>query len=498
MSAPMPLSRLLAGYAETIPAVTVSGLQLDSRRVADGDLFLACRGSGGNHGLQHLAQAQARGAVALAWEPAPQIAAPQTSLPQVAVPALARHVGEIAARFYGQPAESLFCTGITGTDGKTSTAYLLAQALEHLAQPCGYIGTIGLGRVAALKTATHTTPDAVSLQAQLAEFRDAGLAACAMEVSSHALDQSRVAGLRFDTAVLTNITRDHLDYHGTLERYVAAKRRLFESEGLRCAVLNRDDENGARWLHQLAPQLQTVAYGIEGAPPQGRYVLARELQLSLQGIAFTLDTHAGSARVQSGLLGRFNVYNLAAVAAVLLGRGETPARIAQALSGVQTVPGRMEGFRGRAQQPLVVVDYAHTPEALRQILLAARAHTQGQLLCVFGCGGDRDRGKRPLMGAAAQELADRVIVTDDNPRSEAPQAIVADILAGMNAAQATVVHERGAAIAQAIAQAGAGDVVVIAGKGHEDYQIVGSERRSFSDRAEVARLLGLPLREQGA
>ncbi|SEQ92957.1 UDP-N-acetylmuramoylalanyl-D-glutamate--2,6-diaminopimelate ligase [Solimonas aquatica] len=495
MSAPMPLSTLLAGYAEAIPAVTVSGLQLDSRRIARGELFLACRGSGNTHGLQHLAQAQARGAVALAWEPAPQVEAPQTSLPQVAVPALARRAGEIAARFYGQPGEALFCTGITGTDGKTSTAYLLAQALETLGQPCGYIGTIGLGRVGALDTATHTTPDPVQLQARLAAFRDEGLQACAMEVSSHALDQSRVAGLRFDTAVLSNITRDHLDYHGTVERYAAAKRRLFEQEGLRCAVLNRDDEHGACWLQQLAPHLQTTAYGIEGAPPPGHYVLARDLALSVQGIAFTLDTHEGNARVHSGLLGRFNVYNLAAVAAVLLGRGEKIARIAQALSAVHTVPGRMEGFRGAAQQPLVIVDYAHTPEALQQILRAARAHTTGKLSCVFGCGGDRDRGKRPLMGAAAQALADRVIVTDDNPRSEAPQAIVADILAGMNAAQTRVVHERSAAIAEAIAAAGADDVVVIAGKGHEDYQIIGSERRSFSDRAEVARLLGLPLAE---
>jgi UDP-N-acetylmuramoyl-L-alanyl-D-glutamate--2,6-diaminopimelate ligase len=491
-----PLRDLLAGFGATVPNLRVSGVEMDSRRIAPGDLFLACRGQGGNrrsHGLAHLEQALARGAAAVAWEPAPGWAEPGVDVPSVAVERLSSRAGEIAARFHGRPSEHLYCVGVTGTDGKTSTAYLLAQALERLGTRCAYIGTIGTGFVDRLDTATHTTPDPASLQRLLAQLRKDGAQACAMEVSSHALDQERVAGMHFDAAVLTNVTRDHLDYHGTVENYAAAKRRLFECGDRAAAVLNRDDEHGARWAQALAANRDVIVYGIDGDVPHGRYVLARDVALTPQGLSFEIDSAWGRARLRSRLLGRFNVYNLLAVLAVLLAKGVAIDSAVEALSAVRTVPGRIEGYRGTQARPLVVVDYAHTPDALRQILGAVRAHTPGSLVCVFGCGGDRDRGKRPLMGAAAAELADRVVVTDDNPRSESPQAIVAEILAGIAAGQrakVTVQHDRAQAIRDAVVGAGAQDVIVVAGKGHEEYQLYGNEVRAFSDRRFVAELVG--------
>lgn len=497
--APRSLKTLLAGYGVPAPDVEVTGVEIDSRRVEPGDLFLACKGTGGTHGLAHLEQALQRGAAAVAWEPASGYGEPDIGIPQIAVPELARRAGEVAARFHGQPSEHLYCVGVTGTDGKTSTAYLIAQALEALRHPCAYIGTIGIGRVGQLDKTTHTTPDPVTLQAWLARLRSDGVRACAMEVSSHALHQDRVAGVQFRTAVLTNITRDHLDYHGTVEAYAAAKRRLFERPELASAVLNRDDAHGASWADAFESRLQVIRYGIEGAAPNGAYLIARDVQLDVSGLAFTVDSHLGRASLKSRLLGRFNVHNLLAALGALIAHDVPLADAVAALAQAQTVPGRIEGFRGARAQPLVVVDYAHTPEALRQVLRAVRAHTPGQLRVVFGCGGDRDRGKRPLMGAAAAELADHVIVTDDNPRSESPQAIVAEILGGIGltaqpVATPQVIHDRAEAIRTAVAQASADDVVVIAGKGHEDYQIYGSEVRAFSDRAFVAELVGTEAR----
>ncbi len=492
MSGPRSLQTLLAGFGVPAPDLEVSGVEMDSRRVSPGDLFLACRGRG-THGLAHLEQALERGAAAVAWEPAPGWAEPDCAVPEIAVPALSVRVGEIAARFYGRPSERMFCVGVTGTDGKTSTAYLIAQALDQLRQPCAYIGTIGSGRLGALRSATHTTPDPVALQRSIAELRAAGAQALAMEVSSHALDQERIAGMHLDVAVLTNVTRDHLDYHGTVEAYAAAKRRLFERPGLSTVVLNRDDAYGARWAATL--DTEVVVYGLDGAAPQGSaYVIGRALELDPEGIRLELDTSWGRAFLRSRLLGRFNAYNLMAAAAVLMARGVGLQAAVDALAQAHTVPGRIEGFRGPAVAPLVVVDYAHTPEALSQILRAVRAHTPGRLRCVFGCGGDRDRGKRPLMGAVAAELADAVIVTDDNPRNEAPESIVDAILGGIpDAARARVrvIHDRREAIRAAVAEAGADDVVVIAGKGHESTQTYGTEARPFSDRDVVAALVGV-------
>ncbi len=483
-----PLRELLAEFAEAAPELAVRDLTLDSRQVSEGALFLACRGTR-EHGLKHLPQALARGAAALLWEPAPGIAAPAAAVPAIAVEKLSERAGEIAARFFGRPAQKLHGIGITGTDGKTSTAYLLAQALDRLDQPCFYIGTLGAGRYGALQTGDHTTPDPVNLQRRLHGAVTGGCVALAMEVSSHALHQSRVAGMQFHTAVLTNVGRDHLDYHGTLENYAAAKRRLFEREELQARVLNRDDATGRKWAAEFP---NVTVYGLDSEAPQGaRYVLGRNLQLSANGLAFSVDSHAGRATIASRLLGRFNVYNLLAALAALLEKDVALDEACAALSACGTVPGRIEGFRGSPAQPLVVVDYAHTPQALAQVLQAVRAHTTGKLWCVFGCGGDRDRGKRPLMAAAAARYADRLIVTDDNPRSEDPAGIVREIWSGFPpGAEPPVVHDRARAIETAVREAASDDVVVVAGKGHEDYQIYGTERRAFSDRAFVRALLG--------
>ena len=490
------LRGLLEGLASDVPDLAVTGLALDSRQLQPGALFLAVKGTAG-HGLVHAPAALARGAVAVAWEPAAGVTAPMLPVPAVAVADLGRHAGEIAARWYRQPSAALFIAGITGTDGKTSTAHLIAQALDRLDSPCAYFGTLGYGRLGRLADASHTTPDPVRLQALLADSRDAGASACAMEVSSHALDQARVGGVAFDVAVLTNVGRDHLDYHGTVEHYAAAKRRLFALDGLKAAVLNRDDAHGARWAEELLAEGRTpvVAYGLEGAAQAGgQYLIGHALRLHAAGLSMQIDSSWGQAQLDCRLLGRFNAHNLLAALAVLLVKGVDLADAVAVLAAAQTVPGRIEAFRGDGG-PLVVVDYAHTPQALEAVLRAVRAHTAGRLVCVFGCGGDRDRGKRPLMGAAAVNGADAVIVTDDNPRSESPAAIAADIVSGLpQPAAVRVIHDRATAIRTAITEAGRDDVVLVAGKGHEDYQLYGAERRAFSDRAFVAARLGLEAR----
>ncbi|MBL6750161.1 MAG: UDP-N-acetylmuramoyl-L-alanyl-D-glutamate--2,6-diaminopimelate ligase [Nevskia sp.] len=487
-----PLRLLLEGLAQAVPDLAVTGVEMDSREVVPGSLFLAARGQA-RHGLDFAGEALRRGAAAVAWEPADGMAAPALPVPALAVENLAGHAGVIAARFWSHPSRSLFVAGITGTDGKTSTAHLLAQACDRLGLPCAYFGTLGYGRLGALAEASHTTPDPVRLQRMLAEQRDAGVRACAMEVSSHALDQGRVGGVEFGAAVLTNVGRDHLDYHGDLAHYAAAKRRLFVAPELPAAVLNRDDAHGAEWAQALGGGAPVVVYGMDGPlPDRHRYVLGADLSLRAAGLRLVVRSSWGDARLDSPLLGRFNAYNLLAALAVLLVRGTPLPAAAAALAACTTVPGRVEAFRGSAAAPLVVVDYAHTPQALAQVLAALRAHAAGRLVCVFGCGGDRDRGKRPLMGRAAAELADAAIVTDDNPRGEDPQAIAADILAGVPEGlrgKVTVQHARERAIAEAVRGAGAGDVVLVAGKGHEDYQIYDNERRNYSDRRYVAALL---------
>jgi UDP-N-acetylmuramoyl-L-alanyl-D-glutamate--2,6-diaminopimelate ligase len=479
------LGRLLDGLAQ-LPAhadLPVHGLCSDSRSCAPGDLFLAWQGTR-VHGLAHLAAAERTGAVATLYDPEGAGPLPEARLPLLPVPGLRGLAGRLADRLFGEPSRALAVIGVTGTNGKTSVCHFLAQVFDAPDARCGVLGTLGNGFPGELEPATHTTPDALALHAELARLRDAGATRVAIEVSSHALDQERVSGVRFDTAVFTNLTHEHLDYHGDMDGYAAAKRRLFSQPGLRRAVLNVDDPQGAAWRAALDPQIEVLGYGFDPAAD------LRGSGLRLDADGLVLDVVHGDARgtLRSPLLGRFSASNLLAALGVLRLTGLDLDAALQKLERVRTVPGRMERF-GRAGGPLAVVDYAHTPDALEAALAALRDHCTGRLWCVFGCGGDRDRAKRPRMGAVAEAGADRVIVTDDNPRHEDGDAITMAIVAGMRAPdRVEVVRDRAAAITRALAGAEEGDVVLVAGKGHETVQQVGDEVRPFSDRALVRRL----------
>ncbi|MGH8281447.1 MAG: UDP-N-acetylmuramoyl-L-alanyl-D-glutamate--2,6-diaminopimelate ligase [Gammaproteobacteria bacterium] len=487
------LSEILQGEADIPPSrdMALQGLALDSREVRPGYLFLAVRGHD-HHGLKHLADARERGACAIAYEPegAVEYLPSLKGLPAFAVHALDQHAGRMAARFYGDPSAAQHVTAVTGTNGKTSVSLITAQLLMELGKPCGVLGTLGYGVYGKLEEPTHTTPDAVNTQRWLARFRDRRAQYVSMEASSHALDQGRLNGVHVSVAVFTNLTRDHLDYHGSMERYGATKRRLFETLGLKFAVINLDDPFGRALTQTLSRGAQCIGYALDdSATPSGKTLRASNLLLQSKGIEFDVNGYFGRGHVTSSLLGRFNAQNLLAVLGVLLALDIPFDKALQALNHARTVPGRMECFGG-GEQPLVVVDYAHTPDALEKALSAARAHCQGQLWCVFGCGGERDRGKRPQMGAIAEKLADRVIITDDNPRHEDGDAIVADILAGIgDHRNVQTQRDRARAIAQALHAAAKGDVVLVAGKGHETYQVIGDRNLLYSDRDTVTALL---------
>ncbi|GIX21697.1 MAG: UDP-N-acetylmuramoyl-L-alanyl-D-glutamate--2,6-diaminopimelate ligase [Gammaproteobacteria bacterium] len=487
------LGALLQGLVPVPPewaALRPAALGEDSRTLAPGALFLA-RAGRQSDGLAHLAEALARGALAVVHErpatPAEQRAAAAAGVPLLHDPRLTEHLGEVAARWYGRPSARLDVIGVTGTDGKTSTSHFIAQALSGAGRRPGLIGTLGCGPwPGVLEPTGLTTPDAIGLQRRFAALAEAGCDSVAMEVSSIGLDQGRPNGTRFAAAVFTNLGRDHLDYHGDEARYAAAKRRLFDWPALPLAVLNTDDAHGRRWYAELAGRLRCLAYGVQALPGEGLRLLAATPRPD--GWRLEVDDGAGTVTVELGLLGRFNVHNALAVAALLVGLGWPRARWRAALEGLRPVPGRMECFTDGRRR--AVIDYAHTPQALAAAIEALRTHFDGRLIVVFGCGGDRDRGKRPQMGAIAEAGADRLILTDDNPRHEAPEAIVADILAGLRAPQrAAVIHDRAAAIAAALAEAGPGDTVLIAGKGHETDQQYGDVRRPFSDAARVRAVL---------
>jgi len=495
------LTWLLDGIA-SVPAnaAQVADLTLDSREVRSGSLFFALAGRTA-HGLEFAAEAAARGASVVLFEPDAAVTPPELPVTvfTAAIPGLKSLVGRIADRFFNRPSSQLRITGITGTNGKTTCAYLLAQCLERLGSPAAYIGTLGWGRIGALERLTLTTPDAVSLHRELAALRAAGVREVALEVSSIALDQDRVAGVRFHSAAFTNLSRDHLDYHRTMAEYGAAKARLFDAAELRHIVINVGDDFGREFAQAYAGRVPLTVVWL-GAGGSGllaeRSVHADTVTLDLHGISMQLDGSFGSTALQTRLLGRFNAENSLIVVACLLSLGVTLTDAARALADCVAPPGRMEVVEAPAPlpaavgKPMAVIDYAHTPDALAKALRALREHCAGALWCVFGCGGDRDPGKRALMGAVADELADRIIVTDDNPRSENPEVITRAIVQGIKSHTPVVIHDRGAAIAAALNGAGAQDVVLIAGKGHEDYQIYGDTRRSFSDRLEAVRLLG--------
>ena len=498
MTRAMLLSKLLPDVAGVPADLTITGLVQDSRTLRPGDAFVAIGPIANDmsaHGLRFVAQARAAGAVAILFEPpAPDdLAAPSDA---IAVPQLHARIGQIADRFYGSPSRSMTVVGVTGTNGKTSTVQLLAQAWALRGLRSGSIGTLGAGLHGAVVPTGFTTPLVLQLHALLADLRDAGAQMVAMEVSSHALDQGRVDGVHFDVAVFTNLTRDHLDYHGDMAAYGAAKARLLAWPELRAAVLNLDDAFG----RELRAHLPSTTHGI-GVSSRGAQadVCAENIVLDAGGIAFDLLLGDERFPVRSPLLGRFNVDNLLSVAGALHVLGDAPATIAATLAQLQPIAGRMNRLGGANAQPLVVIDYAHTPDALEQALASLRAHAHGRLLCVFGCGGERDRGKRAQMAAIAERNADSIVVTDDNPRSEDGDAIVAEIVAGFARPQAVVVQRnRAAAIARAIGAAGPGDIVLIAGKGHEPYQEIAGVRHPFDDAEVAASMLARARPEQCA
>jgi len=478
---PFNLSKI---FAQSDRDLLIRELTLDSRKVRPGDLFLAIPGLKVD-GRDHITDAIAHGAAAIAYEVEGAKVLPITDIPMIPVKGLAAQLSDIAGRFYGDPSRGMHLVGVTGTNGKTSVTQLIAQALDKLGLHCGLIGTLGTGFYSELKSGIHTTPDPISVQSTLYDLKKAGAKAIAMEVSSHGLDQGRVTALAFDVAVMTNLSRDHLDYHGTMEAYAAAKAKLFAWNDLRCRVVNLDDDFGRRLAgEQHASRLITYSQEDSSA-----YLFCHDAVFDDDGVRATLVTPQGNHLLRSSLLGRFNLSNVLAAVGALMGLDYPLDDILKVLPSLEGPVGRIQRLGG-GKRPLVVVDYAHTPDALEKVLVALRPHAKGQLACLFGCGGDRDRGKRPLMAEVVERLADKVLVTDDNPRTEDAARIFDDIRAGFTSADSVeFVAGRGQAIARIIAQADAADVIVLAGKGHEDYQEIDGERHPFSDLVEAAKAL---------
>jgi UDP-N-acetylmuramoyl-L-alanyl-D-glutamate--2,6-diaminopimelate ligase len=478
----------------------------DSRIVAPGDTFVAYPG-GTADGRQFIGQAIANGANAVIWEAHGFSWNKEWQLPNLAVTDLRHHAGEIADHVYGNPSQKLWIVGITGTNGKTSCCHWIAQSLCALGKKAALIGTLGNGFYPDLQPTLNTTPDAIRVHELFADYLAHDAQAIAMEVSSHALEQGRVNGVQFDVALLTNLSRDHLDFHGNMQSYAAAKRRLFDWQQLKYAVLNLDDTFGAELAEQLRDTgVEVVGYGLNDdalalAERLGlRMVYGGALHMDVHGFRTQIHSSWGSGNLQGRLIGRFNVSNLLGVMAVLLVTGIPFNHALRKLSGIGAVPGRMQTLGNGIGCPTVVVDYAHTPDALEKVLYAVRniighesvENCDRKLICVFGCGGNRDRGKRPMMGAIAAKLADIVIITSDNPRGEEPLDIIAAIVSGITSEQRTanstyqIIEDRATAITQAVLDAHAADVILIAGKGHETYQEIKGVKYPFSD-ADVAQ-----------
>lgn len=466
-----------------VPSLPVHGITLDSRSVREGDVFFACLG-GRVHGLEHAMQAIGSGCAAIVFDPegAPEIG--ELAVPLIAERGLREHLGIVADRFYGEPSRAVDVIGITGTNGKTTVAYMLADCLRRIGTPCAYSGTLGFGLGDLASSGGMTTPDVFEMHRRLAELRDSGVKGCAQEVSSHALDQGRVNGVHFKVAAFTNLSRDHLDYHETMEAYEKAKARLFIDYAPRIVVINIDTEAGSRIARASESPVVTVSM----IPDADASLVIRGAEATQHGFELNFDSVYGSGSFHLPLLGAFNVENAAVVLGILLAYGVEPAAAASALADITPPPGRLELLP--SSRPTVVVDYAHTPDALESALKALRVNTRGRLWCVFGCGGERDKGKRPLMAAVAERFADRVVVTSDNPRHESPEAIIEDIAAGFGSKRpAGVFVDRQAAIAFAIQEAADDDLVLIAGKGHETEQQIGDTRLPFSDVAVATAVL---------
>jgi UDP-N-acetylmuramoyl-L-alanyl-D-glutamate--2,6-diaminopimelate ligase len=467
---------------------TRGDLRSDSRAVQPGDAFIAWPGHA-RDGREFVPAALTAGAATCLVEDAGVDAFAFADARVAALSDLKARTGEIAANYYGQPSEKLAVLAVTGTNGKTSTAWWTAQALSLLGQRCGVVGTLGVGEPGHLAYTGLTTPDPVLLQQTFRGMVDQGFAACAIEASSIGILEHRLAGTRPRVAIFTNFTQDHLDYHGSMEAYWAAKRQLFDFPGLQAAVLNIDDPQGAALAAELQGRLEVWTCSLN-APAR---ISAHDLHYRAGGLAFTLREGEHSLLVETGLIGDYNVANLLGVIGGLRALGHELIAIASVIGRVTPVPGRMQRVGNGRELPQAVVDYAHTPDALEKALAALRPLAQargGKLHCLFGCGGNRDRSKRPLMGAIAALGADRVILTSDNPRHEAPEPILADIAAGLpEESQALVLADRREAVRRALQEAEVRDVVLLAGKGHEDYQEVAGERHHFDDVEEARAAL---------
>ena len=486
----MTLGELLGGVPSELSKIEITDLVMDSRQASPGAAFIAVQG-GESHGLEYVREAVAHGASVVLFEPSPGFEAPAGDVPNVAVANLRGRIGELGRRFFATARPAARLAGITGTNGKSTVAYLVAQAQTLCGSPCGYVGTVGTGIPPDLEPHELTTPDCLSLHRTL---RSLDADHVALEVSSHALAQDRIDGLKLDTAVFTNLTRDHLDYHGDMDRYRAAKARLFQRPELRCAVIFVDDPFGAGLARELADRIETVEVSMDTRGD----LWGRAVKSSLDGVAVQVGGPLVAAAgeqdmvLDSPLVGEFNVENLLVALGVLLGWQVAPADAREALGRCQAPPGRMQVLRGAASQPWVAVDYAHTPTGLERVLTTLRRLVPGEVWCIFGCGGERDRGKRPLMGEAASRLAHHIVLTDDNPRGEDRAEIIADIRSGMiDHRDVRIEHNRARAILETVSRAGARDVVLVAGKGHETRQAVAGQHRDFSDVAVVRAALGV-------
>lgn len=479
----MSLRMLLEGWLSEPPDIAVSGLGLDSRRIEAGHAFVAVEGSQG-HGLDHVEQAIERGCVAVIHDG--KRGQPDLVVPCVEVKGLAARLGELACRFWAAPSDLMTIAGITGTNGKTSVAHFLAQSWQRAYGNAGIVGTLGYGLFEQMQRADRTTPDVLRLNEILAHCLDEGVERVAMEVSSHALEQERVQTIQFDAAVFTNLSRDHLDYHRDMQAYAASKRRLFTEFAPRFAIINHDDLVGRKWISELGGDTQVLGYGL--AP--GAELRAEILGTDADGMYLRVEGPWGKSEFRTGLMGAFNVSNLLAAAGTLSLLGMPWREVIGELEMMTPVPGRMLRLGGEPGQPVVVIDYAHTPDALAHALQAVRAHLSGRLVCVFGCGGNRDRGKRPEMGRAAESVADQLVITSDNPRYESVNSIINDVLGGIGSKEQVLIEpDRAAAITRAITGSGPGDIVLVAGKGHETFQEVAGQKLPFSDEAVVRAAL---------
>ncbi|MCN4143572.1 MAG: UDP-N-acetylmuramoyl-L-alanyl-D-glutamate--2,6-diaminopimelate ligase [Thiohalomonas sp.] len=508
------LQSLLDGYVDFSGVenceLTFKGLSLSSKEVHEEYLFLACAavGNSPHHGIAYAGEAINSGASCIAWEPTQElndmpVSCPvpnvenKADVPLVRVEKLHEKLGEIAARFYQHPSHDLNVIGITGTNGKTSTAHFIAQLRSLMSDAqCAVIGTLGNGLYGQLEASTHTTPDAVTLQALIAQYKEQKADTLVMEVSSHALSQGRVNAVEFDSAVLTNLTRDHLDYHGDMQAYADEKLKLFQLSSLKQIIVNQDDAFSQVIIDSVARQdsiKESIISRYSRADNSADYY-ANDICLDNEGISFSLSVNEKEYAVKSQLVGEFTIENLLAAIAILHRQGYDLNDIVAGVAKITTVSGRMEKIRIQpfadknkmSEQRLIVIDYAHTPDALEQVLKALKIHTKGNLYCVFGCGGDRDKGKRPLMAKVAQQLADQVIVTSDNPRTESEEQIINDIISGFEHRDNVLIEtDRNNAIHKALQALSTDDVLLIAGKGHEDYQEINGQRLPFSDKESV-------------